>query len=407
MPSISIFHSTFTREKEIRDQLAKTTGFSVIDDQHIINEAAKRFSTTPQKIAKALYHKPSVFNKFTLEREHCVAYVKSVLADKLTQSQNLYFGFISSLIPAKITHVLKLLLVDNREVRIERATKEGASLREAEKIIKESDKSAYNWADFLFKAEPWDEKLYDIIIPVSQKPTDEIVRLVTEQCAQGAVLERKASKKAIEDMTVAARAEIALLQKGHKTDIEVSDGKIHLNVNKSVINFTSLQNEMQEIVAPLAIPYGVEVRMGQNYVTSIYRDQEFKLPTRVLLVDDEKDFALTLSERLISRNVGSYAVYDGQEALALLKDDKPDVMVLDLKMPGVDGLEVLKQTKEQNPDIEVIILTGHGTEADRQSCLKLGAFAYLQKPTDIQTLSATIHEAHKKVTAREAQQEIS
>ena len=72
-------------------------------------------------------------------------------------------------------------------------------------------------------------------------------------------------------------------------------------------------------------------------------------------------------------------------------------------MPVINGIEVLKQTKKTNPDIEVIILTGHGSEADRETCMNLGAYAYLQKPTDVQKLSATIEEAYKKIAAaREA-----
>ncbi len=402
MPSIALFHSTLTTEQEIRDKISNMTGFAVIDDHRIIEETGRRFSISSNKVEKALFHKTSVFNKFTMERELCIAYMKSVIADRLTQPQNLYFGFTSSLIPPRITHVLKVLLVDSKEARIEQGIKEGMTEREAEIFIKESDISAYNWTDFLYGAQPWDSKLYDIVIPVSQKTSDEIARLVTEQCAQGTVLEREASKQAIADMALAAKAEITLLQRGHKIGIEIEGDHIRLIVNKSVLSFNSLRNELQEIIAPIAPAYQVDVRMGENYTDSIYRGQEFKLPPKVLLVDDEQDFVLTLSERLKSRNVGSYSVYDGQEALAFLTDDKPDVMVLDLKMPGVDGIEVLKQTKEKNPDIEIIILTGHGSEEDRQNCLKLGAFAYLQKPTDIQTLSAVIHEAHKKVTSMEA-----
>jgi DNA-binding NtrC family response regulator len=72
-------------------------------------------------------------------------------------------------------------------------------------------------------------------------------------------------------------------------------------------------------------------------------------------------------------------------------------MILDLKMPGIDGIEVLRRVKKTHPKIEVIILTGHGTEADREVCMKLGAFAYLQKPVDIDQLSATLRAANDKI----------
>jgi len=74
--------------------------------------------------------------------------------------------------------------------------------------------------------------------------------------------------------------------------------------------------------------------------------------------------------------------------------------VLDLKMPGIDGMEVLRRVKREHPAIEVIILTGHGSEKDRTACMEAGAFAYLQKPVDIEKLSETMRQAYEKVRGR-------
>jgi DNA-binding response OmpR family regulator len=92
--------------------------------------------------------------------------------------------------------------------------------------------------------------------------------------------------------------------------------------------------------------------------------------------------------------------YDGESALAMVQEEEPEVMILDLKMPGIDGIEVLRRVKDTRPDIEVIILTGHGSEADRKTCIELGAFAYLHKPVDIEQLSATLRQANQKILER-------
>jgi len=104
-----------------------------------------------------------------------------------------------------------------------------------------------------------------------------------------------------------------------------------------------------------------------------------------------------LSERLLMRDVGSAIAYDGESALTLVAEDEPDVMILDLKMPGIDGIEVLKRVKETKPEIEVIILTGHGSELDKEQCMALGAFAYMHKPVNIDLLSETLKKANDKV----------
>ena len=121
----------------------------------------------------------------------------------------------------------------------------------------------------------------------------------------------------------------------------------------------------------------------------------------MLLVDDEREFVETLSERLLMRDIGSAVVYDGEEALRLVSEDEPEVVVLDLKMPGIDGIEVLRRLKQDYPLVEVIILTGHGSEKDRDLCMQLGAFAYLEKPVEIEELSATMQKAYDKIKSQE------
>ena len=139
-----------------------------------------------------------------------------------------------------------------------------------------------------------------------------------------------------------------------------------------------LEEDLKSIANGIPGVKSVKTRIGPDfYRTDIYRRQDFEMPSKILLVDDEREFVQTLSERLLMREMGSVVAYDGESALELIKEDEPDVMILDLRMPGIDGIEVLRRVKETQPGIEVIILTGHGSEADRQTCMELGAFAYL------------------------------
>jgi DNA-binding response OmpR family regulator len=118
---------------------------------------------------------------------------------------------------------------------------------------------------------------------------------------------------------------------------------------------------------------------------------------KVLLVDDEEEFVKALAERMEMRDVGSEVALDGEQALELVKDEIPDVMVLDLRMPGIDGLEVLEKVKKAYPSVEVIILTGHGSEKDETIARRLGAYDYLNKPVDLDSLMDRIKKAYRKV----------
>jgi DNA-binding response OmpR family regulator len=114
---------------------------------------------------------------------------------------------------------------------------------------------------------------------------------------------------------------------------------------------------------------------------------------KVLLVDDEVEFVDTLAQRLRMRELQVDTVYDGAQALAYIKKIEPDVIVLDLKMPGLYGIDVLREIKQIHRNIQVIVLTGHGTDKDETEARKLGGFDFLRKPADLDLLVAKINEA--------------
>jgi CheY-like chemotaxis protein len=108
-----------------------------------------------------------------------------------------------------------------------------------------------------------------------------------------------------------------------------------------------------------------------------------KIPMRdkpVLIVDDEKNIRLTLSRSLEVLGVETDSAEDGKEALAKLREKEFGLILLDLRMPGVDGMEVLRQVRESRPDIRIIILTAYGTIDLAVEAMKLGAVDFVQKP---------------------------
>lgn len=120
------------------------------------------------------------------------------------------------------------------------------------------------------------------------------------------------------------------------------------------------------------------------------------IPTRVLLVDDEKDFVEMLSMRLEETGQFVSAAYNGQQCLEKLKEQAIDVVILDIKMPGMDGIQTLRRIKSDFPLVEVILLTGHGTTETAVEGMKLGAYDYLLKPSNFKDLTAKLEGARKK-----------
>jgi len=117
---------------------------------------------------------------------------------------------------------------------------------------------------------------------------------------------------------------------------------------------------------------------------------------KILLVDDETVFTTNMSRLLNSRGYHATAVNSGNSAIEALEDENFDVIVLDLKMPGMDGITTLKEIQKLGLFTETLILTGHGSIDTALDALKLGAYDYLTKPCEIDELIAKIEGAWEK-----------
>ena len=116
---------------------------------------------------------------------------------------------------------------------------------------------------------------------------------------------------------------------------------------------------------------------------------------RVLIVDDEEELVTTIAERLQIRGIQTETATDGETALKMIEENPPQVVVLDVMMPGIGGIEILQRMKAQNLQIPVILLTGYGSSEQGTEGMELGAFDYLMKPCDLNMLISKINEAVK------------
>jgi DNA-binding NtrC family response regulator len=125
---------------------------------------------------------------------------------------------------------------------------------------------------------------------------------------------------------------------------------------------------------------------------------------RMLLVDDEARFVETLSKRLAARGFDVAQAFSGQEALSRLAVDETDVVLLDVRMPGMDGLETLRAIRREHPLVKVILLSGHASINAAVEGMRLGASDYLLKPVDLEDLLAKMESAVEKKRIEEEDQ---
>ncbi len=400
MPIITVFSGRYCNEESIIEGMKRPTGYEVIRDGQIVADAARLSGLTEAKIEKAFSSKASVFNRFTHERERSLAYLRLALSSVLEKEGFIIEGFTSLLVPEEVTHALKICLIADMASRVRAAMEENSvSESEAAKLIRRLDENRVGWVDMLFGLQdPWAASLYDIVIPTDKTDQERIKKLIKETLEKDVLQSGPRSMGAVNDFKLSATVEVALVKEGHNVAVKARGGEVTLTINKNVLMLTRLEEELKSIAQGISGVKAVVTKVGPGFhQADIYRKYDFEVPSKVLLVDDEREFVQTLSERLLMRDMGSAVAYDGESALEMIKEDEPEVMILDLRMPGIDGVEVLRRVKQSQPDIEVIILTGHGSDADRKMCMELGAFDYIQKPVDIDVLSATIKRANEKI----------
>ena len=399
MPVITMFSGTFCRKEAVVRELIERTGYQPVTDDQVVERAAALSGWTNKKLLAAFEAKTSVFNKFTHEKERSVAWLRLAVAELLAEDGLLIEGFTGQLIPREVSHVLRVCLIADVKSRVHRAAEvQGLSEKAAVHQIHVDDERRSEWVYTLYKLrDPWAPGLYDIVVPTDKTSVEQISELVVENLRSEVIQPTDASRRAAADFVLSARVAVALAKEGHNVEVGARDGAVTLTIHQNVLMLGRLQEELKEIAENVVGVASVETRIGKGFHRAdIYRKYDFDVP-KLLLVDDEREFVQTLSERLLMRDVGSAVAYDGESALNMIDEEDPEVMILDLKMPGIDGIEVLRQVKQNRPEIEVIILTGHGSEEDRKVCMQLGAFAYLQKPVDIDVLSETLKSAKEKM----------
>ncbi|MEW6586523.1 MAG: response regulator [Nitrospirota bacterium] len=399
MSVITVFSGNYCNAEPAIKEILGKTNYNHVKDSDIVSKASALSHISEDRISKAFSAKISVFNQFTREREKSIAYLRLAAAEMLVDDNMLVDGFTALLVPREISHVLRICIIADMKYRISVAASSGISESDALKVVHKSDEDRMAWTTTVLDTrDPWDSSMHDMVLPADKMSSEEMAALVGQMLEKDVLKAGPESKKAAEDFRLASRVEVALVEKGHFAPVKAAAGVITITVDKPVLMLKRLEEELKSVAGKIQGVKSVETKVGKRfYQSDIVRKFDVEMPSKLLLVDDERQFVQRLSERLLMREIGSAIAYDGESALKIVKEEEPDVMILDLKMPGIDGIEVLKRVKQTNPDMEVIILTGQGTEADRKLCMELGAFAYLEKPVDVEVLSETIKKANEKI----------
>ena len=208
MPIISIFSGGFCQEDTVIEEVVARTGYGQITDDEIVAEASRRSTLAESKIKRAFSSKTSVFNKFTFEKERSLAYIKLAVADLIATDNALITNFSGQLIPATISHTLRVCLIAPQKYRTAAAAEQrGISEKDAAKLVQRREEDCAFWVDTLFSnSDPWNPALYDIVIPVDKMSPQDAAALIVDNAGKDIIQPTADSKQALEDFRLAAEA---------------------------------------------------------------------------------------------------------------------------------------------------------------------------------------------------------
>ncbi len=397
MAIITVLSGSYCHGDEVVSKLSRQLGHQRLDD-HLFTKAAEKYGVPREKLESILCGVDPFRDKRSKERFKLLARLETTLAELIQTDDAILGGCAGFMIPNNIAHVLRVCLIADIKYRTAQAIKsEGLSESDALERVQEYDKQVAECILDLVAKQAYDERLYDIVVPMDRTSPEEAVRLIVDQAQSDAIKTTDWSRRTAKDFLLSAKVKLALAESGHRVEVFSDHGHVTVGINEQAIMMGRLHEKVKSIASGVAGVSEVTTKLGSRLDTpSVNPWEGIDAPPKILLVDDEREFVQTLSERLKTRNLESSIAYDGEQALEMVKEDAPDVIVLDIMMPGIDGIETLRRVKQTHPEVEVIVLTGHGSDREQTVAEELGVFAYLRKPVNVNKLASVMKEAYAR-----------
>jgi len=397
MAIITVLSGSYCHHNEIVSALSQKLGYRLLDD-NLYTLASEKSHVSREKLVHSMSGAGLARQRESKDRLKALAYLEAALAELIKDDNAVLSGCAGFLIPGNIAHVLKVGIVADLKYRTAQAVKsDGLAEADALAKIQDYDREITACARELVSKPVYDESLYDIVIPMDKTSPEAAVRLICDHAQSDAIKTTAWSQAQVADFLLSSTVKVVLTEAGHRVDVFSDNGHVVVAINEHSLRMGHLQEKLKRMASEVPGVTEVTTKLGPKYSSSTINPWEsIDAPPKVLLVDDEKEFVQTLSERLKNRNLESSIAYDGEQALEMLERDVPDVIVLDLLMPGIDGIETLRRVKQSHPEVEVIILTGHGSDREQSAAEDLGAFAYLRKPVNVNELAQVMKQAYAR-----------
>lgn len=265
MAVITISRGSYSKGKEVAEKVAQKLGYDCIS-RDIVLEASKEFNVPEIKLIRAIHDAPSILNSFTYGKEKYISYIQAALLQHFSKDNLVYHGLAGHFFAKGISHVLKVRIVANMEDRVKLETeREGISRKKALSILRKDDNERRKWSQYLYGINTWDSRLYDLVIHIKKITVDDAADIICHTVGMDAFQVTPESKRAMDNLTLAAEVKAALIDIKPDIDVSSSDGVVQINTEAPLAQESILIKKIDKITK--AIPGVKEIKVKVTKIT--------------------------------------------------------------------------------------------------------------------------------------------
>ena len=268
MAIITISRGSFSKGKEVAEKVAKRLGYHSVS-REVILEASKDFQISQNKLDRAIHDAPSIFERFTYEKQKYVAYVAAEILTHFKNDNVVYHGLAGHFFAKNISHLLKVRIIANMEDRIvSLMEKDNLGKEQASKYLEKDDRERKAWSFQLYGEDTTNISLYDLVVHINRLTVDNAVDLICEAVAKPQFKTTPESQQAIENLALAAKAKAALIDDYPSCEVIAEGKSTEISVQVSSYTDTMITDIIKEKVLKIPGVSSVSVKLKPSSLFS-------------------------------------------------------------------------------------------------------------------------------------------
>jgi cytidylate kinase len=262
MAIITISRGSFSKGKQVAESVARKLGYQCVS-RDIVLEASREYNIPEIKLMRAIHDAPSIF-KVRRGKEKYIAYIRSALLKHFSQDNVVYHGLAGHFFISGISHAVKIRILADMEDRVrEEMAREGVGREEALNVIKKDDDQRRRWSLDLYGIDTWDAALYDLVIHTRALTTEDAAELISQTARLPQFATTPQSRKALADLTLAAKIKAALIDIRFDIDVQADDGVVVVQTEASPAAHEEIKEQVTSIVRGFPEVTGVSVKLSR------------------------------------------------------------------------------------------------------------------------------------------------